>query len=56
MRSHGMSITKVARIAGESHGTVTRVVNARPDILPYMIRAVRLAMAEVGYVPPPPDG
>jgi LacI family transcriptional regulator len=50
-----MSITKVAKIAGVSHGTVSRVINARPGISPDTIRAVRLAMAEVGYVPPPPE-
>jgi DNA-binding LacI/PurR family transcriptional regulator len=50
-----MSITKVAKIAGVSHGTVSRVINARPGISPDTIRAVRLAMAEIGYVPPPPE-
>jgi len=50
-----MSITKVAKIAGVSHGTVSRVINARPGISADTIRAVRLAMAEVGYVPPPPE-
>jgi LacI family transcriptional regulator len=50
-----MSITKVAKIAGVSHATVSRVMNARPGISPDTIRAVRLAMAEVGYVPPPPE-
>jgi LacI family transcriptional regulator len=50
-----MSITKVAKIAGVSHGTVSRVINARPGISPDTIRAVRLAMAEVGYIPPPPE-
>src|SRR6185436_16720802 len=50
-----MSITKVAKIAGVSHGTVSRVINARPGISPDTIRAVRLAMAEAGYVPPPPE-
>jgi DNA-binding LacI/PurR family transcriptional regulator len=50
-----MSITKVAEIAGVSHGTVSRVINARPGISADTIRAVRLAMAEVGYVPPPPE-
>src|SRR6478672_4219447 len=50
-----MSITKVAEIAGVSHGTVSRVINARPGISADTIRAVRLAMAEVGYIPPPPE-
>jgi DNA-binding LacI/PurR family transcriptional regulator len=50
-----MSITEVAKIAGVSHGTVSRVINARPGVSPDTIRAVRLAMAEVGYIPPPPE-
>jgi LacI family transcriptional regulator len=50
-----MSITKVAELAGVSHGTVSRVINARPGISADTIRAVRLAMAEVGYIPPPPE-
>jgi LacI family transcriptional regulator len=50
-----MSITKVAEIAGVSHGTVSRVINARPGISADTIRAVRLAMAEVGYIPAPPE-
>jgi LacI family transcriptional regulator len=50
-----MTMNKVAKRVGVCHGTVSRVVNSRPGISPDTIRAVRLAMVELGYDPPPPE-
>ncbi|MBZ0172115.1 MAG: LacI family transcriptional regulator [Phycisphaerales bacterium] len=47
-----MSIVEVARIAGTSHSTVSRVINKRPGVAPRTIEAVQRAMRELGYVPP----
>ncbi len=47
-----MSITEVARLAGLSHTTVSRVINNKPGVAPQTVRNVRRAMAELGYTPP----
>jgi len=50
-----MSITKVARIAGVSHATVSRVINNRRGVAPKTIEQVRRAMREVNYTPRAPS-
>jgi len=55
MTEEKMSIVDVAKVAGVCHGTVSRVINSRPGISAKTIDAVRRAMAEVGYIPPPPE-
>ncbi|BAM05183.1 substrate-binding domain-containing protein [Phycisphaera mikurensis] len=47
-----MSVTKVAELAGVSRMTVSRVINDDPRVKPETARGVRLAIAELGYVPP----
>lgn len=47
-----MSIVEVAKIAGTSHSTVSRVINKRPGVSAQTEAAVRRAMAELGYTPP----
>lgn len=46
-----VSIKDVARVAGVSDKTVSRVVNAEPNVTPDTIEKVRLAIAELGYIP-----
>ncbi len=46
-----MSITKVAKRAGVSPSTVSRILNKHPRVAPDTIKAVRRAMNEIGYVP-----
>ena len=46
-----MSITKVAKRAGVSPSTVSRILNKRPKVAPDTVKAVRRAMNEIGYVP-----
>ena len=48
-----MSITKVAKVAGVSHATVSNVINNRPSVSPKTAAAVRRAMDEIGYTPRP---
>ena len=47
-----MSIVKVAKLAGVSHTTVSRVINHRPDVSAESVRRVREAMQKLRYVPP----
>jgi LacI family transcriptional regulator len=47
-----MSIVEVARIAGTSHSTVSRVINNRPGVSPQTEAMVKRAMAQLGYTPP----
>ncbi len=47
-----MSILDVARVAGTSHTTVSRVINGRPGVSPQAIQAVMQAIDQVGYRPP----
>lgn len=47
-----MSIIHVARVAGVSKSTVSRVINEIPGVAPDAIAAVRKAMKKIGYQPP----
>lgn len=47
-----MSITEVAKIAGVSTATVSRVINQVPDVRPETADQVRAAMRSIGYTPP----
>ena len=46
-----MSISKVAKLAGVSSSTVSRVINNHPRVAPDTAQAVRLAMQTLGYTP-----
>lgn len=46
-----MSIQKVAKLAGVSSSTVSRVINNRPRVAPETEKAVRHAMDKLGYAP-----
>jgi DNA-binding LacI/PurR family transcriptional regulator len=46
-----MSITKVAKLAGVSSSTVSRVINNHPRVAPNTEKSVRKAMEEIGYTP-----
>lgn len=46
-----MSITKVAKLAGVSSSTVSRVINNHPRVAPETIESVRKAMEELSYAP-----
>jgi DNA-binding LacI/PurR family transcriptional regulator len=46
-----MSIGKVAKLAGVSSSTVSRVINNHPRVAPRTVQSVRAAMKELGYVP-----
>lgn len=46
-----MSITEVAKLAGVSSSTVSRVINNHPRVAPETAEAVRKAMAELSYTP-----
>ncbi|MGB7158311.1 MAG: LacI family DNA-binding transcriptional regulator [Tepidisphaeraceae bacterium] len=54
-RRRGKSIADVAKSAGVSPATVSRVINKRQGVSPEIVRAVREAMATLGYQPPPLD-
>jgi DNA-binding LacI/PurR family transcriptional regulator len=47
-----MSISEVAKLAGVSHATVSRVINRRPGVSQDMTRKVRDAMKRLNYTPP----
>ena len=47
-----MSMTQVAKLAGVSHATVSRVINRRSDVSPDSVQRVRQAMQRLRYVPP----
>lgn len=47
-----MSIVDVAKVAGVSHSTVSRVINGRPGVSPDAVQAVQQAMQTIGYTPP----
>ena len=49
-----MSIVQVAKVAGVSHGTVSKVINNRPGVSSATIQSVHKAMEDIGYTPPPP--
>jgi len=46
-----MSITRVARLAGVSSSTVSRVINNHPRVAPDTAKAVRSAMEKLAYAP-----
>src|SRR5262245_34422883 len=46
-----MSITRVAKLAGVSSSTVSRVINNHPRVAPETAQSVRRAMATLGYTP-----
>lgn len=46
-----MSIQKVAKLAGVSNSTVSRVINNRARVAPETVTAVREAMDKLGYTP-----
>lgn len=46
-----MSISKVAKLAGVSSSTVSRVINNHPRVAPDTVQSVRKAMKELNYVP-----
>jgi LacI family transcriptional regulator len=46
-----MSITRVAKLAGVSSSTVSRVINNSPRVAPETVDSVRKAMAELNYTP-----
>src|SRR5215831_10072941 len=48
-----MSIVAVAKVAGVSKSTVSRVINNAPDVKPEVARLVLDAMRKIGYQPSP---
>ena len=46
-----MSITRVAKVAGVSSSTVSRVINNHPRVAPETAEAVRRAMEQLSYTP-----
>src|SRR5262252_5724749 len=46
-----VSISKVAKLAGVSNSTVSRVINNHPRVAAETVQSVRMAMKELGYVP-----
>ena len=50
-----MSIIEIAKLAGVSHTTVSRVMNNEGNVSPETAKKVRAAMKESGYVPKPPS-
>jgi LacI family transcriptional regulator len=46
-----MSISKVAKLAGVSSSTVSRVINNHPRVAPQTVQSVKKAMKELNYVP-----
>src|SRR6476620_10991459 len=49
----GATLEEVARVAGVSRATVSRVVNGNPRVNPDVRRAVERAVDRLGYVPNP---
>jgi DNA-binding LacI/PurR family transcriptional regulator len=50
-----MSIVKVAKLAGVTHGTVSRLINNRGGVAEATAQRIRKAMAQLGYRPKPPE-
>ncbi|MDR2255188.1 MAG: LacI family transcriptional regulator [Arthrobacter sp.] len=50
-RSGAPTLEAVARLAGVSRATVSRVVNGSPKVTPDVLAKVRSAIEELGYVP-----
>lgn len=51
MAVHGPAMTDVARLAGVSHQTVSRVLNGHPNVREQTRLRVRAAIAQLGYRP-----
>lgn len=49
----GVTLDEVARVAGVSRATVSRVVNGNPRVTPEVRRTVERAVDRLGYVPNP---
>ena len=49
----GVTLEQVARVAGVSRATVSRVVNGNPKVAPDVRRTVERAVNRLGYVPNP---
>jgi DNA-binding LacI/PurR family transcriptional regulator len=50
-----MSIIRIAKLAGVSTATVSRVLNEQDVVSDATVAKVRQAMKRIGYNPPPPD-
>ena len=50
-----VSIVDIAKLAGVSHMTVSRVMNNEGNVSPKTTMKIRAVMEEVGYVPQPPS-
>lgn len=50
-----MSIVEIAKLAGVSHTTVSRVMNNEGNVSPKTAMKIRAIMKEVGYIPKPPS-
>ncbi len=50
-----MSMVDVARMAGVTHGTVSRLINRRGGVAKATARRIRQAMAALRYKPQPPE-
>ena len=50
-----MSIVKVAKLAGVTHGTVSRLINGRGGVSKETTQRIRRAMVKLGYQPKPPE-
>jgi LacI family transcriptional regulator len=50
-----MSIIEIAKIAGVSHTTVSRVINNEGNVNAETARKIRAVIKEIGYIPKPPS-
>lgn len=50
-----VTFNEIARKAGVSYSTVSRVINDHPSVSPDTVVLVRKVMEETGYCPPPPE-
>lgn len=50
-----MSIIKIAKLAGVSHTTVSRVINNEANVSPETAMKIRAIIKQIGYVPKPPS-
>lgn len=54
-KSRSVTITEVAKLAGVSTATVSRVINNHPRVSPKIMKSVLEAIASLEYVPSPPE-